>query len=121
MLARDHRLFSSWHAPCPGAGTIESNKLLQVVVVCGAGLTGGMQSVGCGGSVDAGAAADAAADLNSRVGYGRISIDAAYAKISIDSGYGRIMPAPLDSGFPVDLDGGDEASDADAGDAHEAG
>ncbi len=31
------------------------------------------------------------------------------------------MPAPLDSGFPVDLDSGDEAWDADAGDAHEAG
>jgi hypothetical protein len=101
------------------APAMKSNKLLQVIVVCGAGLTGGMQSVACGGTVDAGAAADAAAD--SRAGYGRISIDAAYGKISVDSGYGRIMPAPLDSGFPVDLDGGGATSDADAGDANEAG
>ena len=99
---------------------MKSNKLLQVLVVFGASLTGGIQVVGCGGSVDAGAASDAAAD--SKASYGRIAIDAAYGKISVDGGsdYGRIMPAPLDAGDSGTFDGGDP-SDADSSDANEAG
>jgi hypothetical protein len=94
---------------------MKSSKLLQVVVVLGASMTGGLQGIGCGGAtVDSGAAADAAADSASSGGYGRISIDAAYGKISVDSGYGRITPMPLDASD-------DDAADAEPSDANEAG
>jgi hypothetical protein len=90
------------------------------VVVFGASMTGGLQSAGCGGTIDSGAASDAAAD--SKPGYGRISIDAAYGNISVDSGghYGRIMPAPLAAGDASAPDGGNP-TDADTSDANEAG
>jgi hypothetical protein len=105
--------FEGWYVVCLGRA-MKSSKLLQVVVVLGAGMTGGLQATACGGStVDSGAAADAAADSASS-GYGRISIDAAYGKISVDAAYGRIMPIPLDASD-------DDAADAEPSDANEAG
>jgi hypothetical protein len=107
--------------PAVGVATMKSNKLLQVVVVLGASLTGGLQSTACGGAIDSGAAGDAAAD--SSASYGHIALGAAYGNISDDGGYGRIMPAPLDSGVIGDPDGavGDGGGDADSSDANEDG
>ncbi len=99
---------------------MKPNKLLHVVVVLGASLTGGLPAAGCGGgtTLDANAAKDAAADSPSGA-YGRISIDAAYGNIAVDAGYGRIMPAPLDSGIDNALDAA--PADAEPSDANEAG
>jgi hypothetical protein len=99
------------------------NKLLHVLVVVGAAMTGGVTGTACSAGVDARAARDAAAD---DADYGRISpapgCDAGnpqcYGKISTDGGnpdaYPMISPAPLpDAGDASDA--GDALSDAEVG------
>ncbi|HSO31210.1 MAG TPA: hypothetical protein VLT33_01805 [Labilithrix sp.] len=80
---------------------MKPNKLLHVLVALGAGLTGGLDAFGCGGTTDASSASDAAAD-----GSGH------YGGIAVDAGSGTIRPFPSDAS-PVDADAGDADLDAD--------
>ncbi len=106
--------------------TSEANKLLHVLVVVGAGLTGGTLAAGCSsGGVSAQDAADAAADASTRYQtiqpncanndpscYGRIQEYSCDVQPRPSQCYPRISPPPP----PSDAGAAHDAADAaDAG------